>query len=170
MSHPSWLPRKQKWPVYFVVALAVVVLAGAALRLLLGGGEQERQQSLDERLRSVCEHDPAPAEVRTLVGAVVGRYQDGKGCVWREGATSAQVVARRVSMSLDQWARSLGRVDLTVRSPEDVEIKVVRSSAHCTAAFDTTAGGIIEVEAPTELDAGCQKTAAAAGPIADAVC
>lgn len=77
------LPRKQKWPVYFVVVLAIVVLAGALLRLLLSGDEQERQQSLDERLRSVCERDPAPAEVRALVGDVVGRYQDDRGCIWR---------------------------------------------------------------------------------------
>lgn len=169
MNQPSWLPRKQKWPVYFVVVLAIVVLAGAVLRLVLGGGEQERQQSLDERLRSVCGRDPAPTEVRALVGDVIGRYQDGKGCIWREGATSTQLVARRVSMSLDQWTRSLGRTDLTTRSPKDVDIRVVRSSAHCTAAFDNTAGGIVEVETPTELDPDCRKTAAAAAPIADAI-
>ncbi|WP_143466929.1 hypothetical protein [Lentzea kentuckyensis] len=168
MNQPSWLPRKQKWPVYFVVALAIVVLVGVVLRLVLGGGEQERLQSLDERLRSVCERDPAPAEVRALVD-VVGRYQDGKGCIWREGATTTQLVARRVSMSLDQWTRSLGRIDLTTSTPKSVDIKVVRSSAHCTAAFDNTAGGIIEVETPTELDPDCQKTAAAAVPIADAI-
>ncbi|GGU47004.1 hypothetical protein GCM10010178_44360 [Lentzea flava] len=163
------LPRKQKWPVYAVVVLTIVVLAGAMLRLLLSGGEQEQQQSLDERLRSVCERDPAPAEVRALVGDVVGRYQDGKGCSWREGAASRQLVARHVSMSLDQWTRSLGRTDLTTRIPKGVDIKVVRSSAHCTAAFDNTAGGIVEVETPTELDPDCWKTAAAAAPIADAI-
>lgn len=163
------LPRKQKWPVHFVVVLAIVVLAGALLRLLLSGDEQERQQPLDERLRSVCERDPAPAEVRALVGDVIGRYQDGKGCSWREAAASRQLVGRRVSMSLDQWTRSLGRTDLTTRSPKHVDIKVVRSSAHCTAAFDNTAGGIVEVETPTELDSDCQKTAAAAASIADAI-
>lgn len=163
------LPRKQRWPVQFVVVLAVVVLVGAALRLLLNGGEQEPQQSLDERLRSVCERDPAPAEVRALVGTVVGRYQDSKGCVWRDEAGSTQLVARRASMSLEQWTRSLGRTDLTTHTPREIEIRLVRSSAHCTAAFDNTAGGVVEVEAPTELDPDCHKTAAAAVPLADTI-
>ncbi|NUT49544.1 MAG: hypothetical protein HOV94_19885 [Saccharothrix sp.] len=154
---------------YVVVAVAAVVLVGLVSRLVQSGDVPERQQSLDERLRSVCERDPAPAEVRALVGDVVGRYEDGKGCVWREGATSTRLVARRVTMSLDQWTRSLARTDLVTRSPKGVDIRVVRSSAHCTAAFDNNAGGIIEVEAPTELDSDCHKTAAAATPTADAI-
>lgn len=72
-------------------------------------------------------------------------------------------------MSLDQWTRSLGCTDLTTRSRKDVDIKVVRSSAHCTVAFDNAAGGIVEVETATELDSDCQKTAAAATLIADAI-
>jgi hypothetical protein len=100
------LPRKQKLPVHVVAVLAIVVLAGALLRLLVDGDEQERQRSLDERLQSVCERDPAPAEVRALVGDVIGRFQDGQGCSWRDDATDHLLVARRVSMSLDQWTRS----------------------------------------------------------------
>ncbi|MBP2334567.1 hypothetical protein JOF41_000745 [Saccharothrix coeruleofusca] len=169
MNHPSWLPRKQRWPVYFVVVLALVVLAGTLLRILLDGGEQERLRSVDERLRSVCERDPALTEVSALVGPIVGRYQDGKGCVWREGATSTQLVARRASMSLDRWTRSMEQIDLTTRSPRAVEVKLVHRAAYCTAAFDNTAGGVIEVEALTELDNDCRRTAAAAVAIADAM-
>lgn len=169
MNHPSWLPRKQKWPVHLVLVLAPVVLVVALLRILFSDGEQERLSSLDERLRSVCERDPALTEVSTLVGPVAGRYQDGKGCIWREGAASTQLVARRASMSLNAWTKSLGQIDATTRSSHAVEVKLVRTSAHCTAAFDNAMGGVIEVEALTELDTDCRRTLTAAAAIADAM-
>lgn len=167
MSEPTGSPRRRAWRVYLAAVLGVVLL-GAGLWLVLKGGDG-RSRSADELLRSVCERDPAVAEVRAVVGAVVGRYLDGKGCVWREGATSTQLVAREASMSLDRWTQLMGRTDRTVHSSKNVQVRVVRSATHCTAAFDDTAGGTVEVEAPTELDVDCQKTAAAAASIADAV-
>lgn len=71
-SCPVRLHCKQKWPFYAVAVFAIVVLGGGVLRPRLGGDEQERKQSLDERLQSVSGRDPMPVEISALVGDIAG--------------------------------------------------------------------------------------------------
>jgi hypothetical protein len=79
VNHPSWLPRKQVWPVYFVVVLAVIGLLTLVLQLVTGDDQKSRQKTVDQRLRAICEQNPAPSEVRSIVGEVAGRFQEDKG-------------------------------------------------------------------------------------------
>jgi hypothetical protein len=80
VNHPSWLPRKQVWPVSFVAVLAAVGLLVVVLQLVADDDQKSRQKTVDQRLQAICERNPAPSEVRSIVGEVAGRFQEDKGC------------------------------------------------------------------------------------------
>jgi hypothetical protein len=46
VNHPSWLPPKQVWPVYFVVVLAVIGLLTLVLHLVTDDDQKSRQKAV----------------------------------------------------------------------------------------------------------------------------
>lgn len=169
IPHPRRLPKKPLMPIG--LGLAVLLLPAAAVGLLCRDDNEALNRALDIRLRSACERDPAPEEVRLIVGTVIGRHEFGRGCRW--GDTSSGLVARPTPMKLEEWTRSMGPTNGTAFSSGGIRVELAHNPANCTAAFGSAAGTVEVVSlnedtTPTDGRPACAKTLAAAAAIADA--